>query len=288
MGTNGRAQGRRVMPVALLVIAAIVTAGSLAVTRSPGSNVSYSTALDAQRPGSDVIYGAPVPIGNGTARVYIDSRDGEPVEVGVVLSERALEGLPTHHSAGGVSLPDGHPMFEKILEMPAGNPTPYQYVALGWNPGGHEPPGVYDVPHFDFHFYTTPLDARRDIDPARPEYEVEAARHPAPEYVPAGYASIPDAVVPFMGAHWIDPRSPELNGEVFTRTFLYGSWNGEIIFAEPMITRAYLRTRPDVTQDIPVAARHATPGWYPASYRVRWIEAKHEYRVALGDFAWRN
>jgi hypothetical protein len=31
-------------------------------------------------------------------------------------------------------------------------------VGLNWNPHGHIPPGVYDLPHFDFHFYIEPIE----------------------------------------------------------------------------------------------------------------------------------
>jgi len=252
--------------------AAVVVAGSVAATRGD----------------SRVVYGPMVELGNGTARVYVDIENGAPVEVGVMLTEEALEGLPNHHSEGGVTMPDGHRMFEQILQMPADNPTPYQYVALGWNPGGHEPPGIYDRPHFDFHFYTADFDQRSAMDPSRAEYAAEAVRLPEAEYVPAGYVNPPGTIVPFMGNHWVDPRSPELNGEEFTSTFLYGSWDGAVIFAEPMITRSFLLTRPDMRQEVPVAARHAQPGWYPASYRVQWIDSLRMYRISLRDFEWRD
>ena len=84
-----------------------------------------------------------------------------------------------------------------------------------------------------------------------------------------------------MGAHWVDPKSPELNGELFTRTFLYGSWDGRMIFAEPMVTKAFMETKPDFRAPIPAPARYAAPGHYPTEYRVYWNEAAKEYRVAL-------
>ena len=30
---------------------------------------------------------------------------------------------------------------------------PFKWVLLNWTPHGHIPPGVYDTPHFDVHFY---------------------------------------------------------------------------------------------------------------------------------------
>jgi hypothetical protein len=255
-----------------LTFAALVAAGSLMATRDGGNAI---------------VYGPATSIGEGAARVYIQLENGVPRELGVVLTESALNGLQHQHSPGGFDFPDGHRMFEKILELPEENPTPYRYVALGWNPGGHEPPGIYDQPHFDFHFYNAPFAQRQQMDPARAEFDAEAAKAPAPELVPTGYVQTPGAVA-FMGAHWIDPTSPELNGAAFTRTFIYGTWDGAVIFAEPMITRDYLLSRPDSTFEVPVASAHAEPGYYPSRYRIRWVESLKEYHVALTGFEWRN
>ena len=197
--------------------------------------VAAGTSISA--PTNGVEYGGAVPMGDGTARVYIELRDGVPVELGVALSEEAMNGLPTHHTPGGIELEPGHMMFFSTPAMPATNPTPYEHVFLGWNPGGHEPPGVYDVPHFDFHFYTTSNESRvaidRSVDPA---FDEKAARHPSGARAPEGYVPIPGGV-PLMGTHWVDPTTPELNGQPFTTTFIFGSWDGELTFTEPMITR---------------------------------------------------
>jgi hypothetical protein len=48
-----------------------------------------------------------------------------------------------------------------------------------------------------------------------------------------------------MGAHWADLLSPEFSGSPFTKTFILGTYDGKVIFWEPMITRAYLLTQPD-------------------------------------------
>lgn len=233
-------------------------------------------------------YGEAVALGEGTVRSYVLIEDGAPVEVGVALSEAALAGLPGHGGPGAIPMPDGNSTYEFELQLPATNPTPFQHVTVDWNPGGHEPPGIYDSPHFDVHFYTISSEARRTIHPGDPQFGEKAARHPSAEYVPSGYAALVPDAVPMMGLHWFDPASPELNGSEFTRTFIYGSWDGQMIFLEPMITRAFLETKPDFTAPIPVAAQHAVPGYYPGRYSVRWDEASREYRIALGDLARRN
>ena len=235
-------------------------------------------------PGMHRQYGTPVKVGNGMARAYVvlDAKSGQaPAEIGIALDEKALDGLPAdalEHS------------FD--LELPAQAPAPYRFAELDWNPQGHVPPGVYDVPHFDFHFYIIPQSARDAIDPSDPQFAAKASNLPTGSYVPPFYIvpGPPAAVaVPHMGVHWLDVRSPELQAllgnpagyQPFTKTFIYGSWDGQFIFLEPMVTRAYLLSHPDVTSPISVPAQYAQSGWYPSSYRVTYDAQAKEYRVAL-------
>lgn len=49
------------------------------------------------------------------------------------------------------------------------------------------------------------------------------------------------------------------------------------IFAEPMITKAFLETKPSYRRAMPTPQE----GYDPGSYRVYWRESAKEYRVAL-------
>ena len=226
------------------------------------------------------LYGPAAPLGHGTVRAYIEMEGNVPVEVGVALSRAALHGLPGPHDPGGVEIEPHHFSFERVLELPAENPTPYRHVTVNWNPGGHEPPGIYDTAHFDFHFNMITDAERRAISREDPEFDAKAVRFPTEDRMPAGYVAIPGAV-PMMGAHWVDPTSPELNGEPFTRTFIFGTWDGKLVFAEPMIARAFLESRPDFEAELPLPREVAEAGYYPSRYAVRWNEAAQEYRVSL-------
>ena len=86
-----------------------------------------------------------------------------------------------------------------------------------------------------------------------------------------------------MGLHWHDSTAVEYHGQPFTRTYIEGSWNGEFIFAEPMVAVAYLLTRPDTVVPVPSPAQHSIAGYYPAAYRVSWNEASNEWRVGLAQ-----
>jgi hypothetical protein len=254
--------------------------------------------------------GAPQKVGKGTVRTYVlvDSTNA-PVEVGVALSEGAMEGLPAptpmQHTMDGVEHVDMHTW---VLDLPAKNPTPYKFVTFGWNPQGHEPPGVWNTPHFDFHFYTVSDSVRRSIVPTHPQFAEKAAKYPAKESVAPFYLDAATAAkrtaaemtVPEMGTHWFDVRTPEVQAVAgkpeayrpFTTTYIYGSWDGEFIFAEPMITRSYLLGKRaakdaaarDTLMAVP-SAGFTQPGRYPQAYRITWDEKAREYRIALTHFA---
>ncbi|MEZ0336255.1 MAG: DUF5602 domain-containing protein [Gemmatimonadales bacterium] len=248
----------------------------------------------AGTPSSTRQYGTPVELGNGRARVYVvrDAQTGHPTEVGVALDEAALVGLPEGGNLGG----GGHEHYNSyILELPARHGTPYQFVELDWNPKGHG--GPYVAPHFDFHFYRISVAERNAIDPSDPRYADRAANLPAKEEMPAGYAAhhalmgiTPvQAVVPRMGLHWIDLSSPELppRNKPFTATFIVGSWDGRVIFDEPMITRAFILSQRDVPGasdsiiPVPSSQKYTPAGFYMTGYRASWDPAAKEFRIAL-------
>lgn len=244
--------------------------------------VAACMATAGSADGDGLVYGSAVQVGSGSAKSYVILEDGTPAEFGVALSESALTSLPP--------VDEAHPHgYEYLLPLPAWNPTPYKLLELNWNPAGHEPPGLYDAPHFDFHFYTITEAERNAIHPTDPSFQAKAERFPTAEFISAGYFTPPPvAAAPRMGVHWIHPASPELNGQPFTKTFIYGTWDGKVIFAEPMITKAFLDTKPDVETSIPVAQRHDPAGLYPGAYRVYWDQGTREYRIALSDFAQRQ
>jgi hypothetical protein len=248
-----------------------------------GLRASPSGDAVARVGGDGTFYGTSQSLGDGTARTYVEVRGGEPVEIGVALSAGALDNLPPMHP--GHTDPHAS-MVAYLLDLPAqAARTPFRFVELDWNPGGHEPPGIYDQPHFDFHFYTTGKEVREAIDPADPLFQKKTENVPAPGFMAAGYVAPMLVAVPKMGLHWIDPTSPELNGQKFTRTFIYGSWDGEVIFWEPMVTREFILSRPNFQVDVVQPERVAAPGFYPKGYAVRWDAERGEYRIALTGLA---
>ncbi|WP_224995801.1 DUF5602 domain-containing protein [Cesiribacter sp. SM1] len=215
---------------------------------------------------STTYYGPAVPVGGGVARVRAEiSKNGEPLSIGVVLSDKAVTNLP-------------HEMTEYVLQLPKkARLTPFDHFTLDWNPHGHEPDHIYTHPHFDMHFYTISQDERASIgfnDPL-------AENLPDPQYMPASYIALPGSI-PMMGKHWVDPASPELNGADFTQTFLWGSYNKKVIFLEPMITLDYLLSKPNKNFELQQPAAYQQSGkYYPTSYSIRYDEKRKEHAIDL-------
>lgn len=226
-------------------------------------------------------YGPQVEMGEGKARSFITTSDkGIPREMGIELTADALKGLPTDpkdFAAAFFPLPLHH----KAKEL-----TAFDHIGINWNVHGHEPEHVYDVPHFDFHFYKITLDEQLAIPP----YEIAPAGFdnlPAPEYMPAQYVA-GDGGVPQMGKHWVDVLSPELNGAPFTYTMIYGSYAGKTTFVEPMITMAIIQS--GATYHIPYRQPQTfSPAnkYYPTQYNIYMNTETRKHYITLTHFEWR-
>jgi hypothetical protein len=247
-----------------------------------------------------VVHGRAETIGAGTVRSFVRlDPKGVPLAIGVTLSAGALEQLPqapntvsrcfdldgngkhTHHECIGDQ--------ERILDVPLDSSSglPFRWITVNWNAAGH--PAPYNRPHFDFHFYAVERGLVESITPGRCGELVDcghfkrASRPVPPQYLPSGHIDV-GAVVPRMGNHLLDSQSPEIKDSLpFTRTFIYGAYEGELIFWEPMITLDVLKKMSDACFEIrqPDAFRHA--GYYPTQYCVR-QERKGGRTVSLERF----
>lgn len=222
--------------------------------------------------------GVPVPIGQGNAHVVVHtSSAGRPASVAVVLTENALKGLPTT-----LNKKNSEGSWEYSLPMPSSGPkTGYTEVMIDWNPHGHPPPHIYTVPHFDFHFYgidaatVERISFKGPTDPA-----TNVSNH---KLIPAAYKVVAETAVNRMGVHAIDTTAPEFHGKPFTATFIYGYYKGQLIFLEPMVTRAFLLTKPNFSGPVRVPAEFSRSGYYPTSYSVRYDGGRHAYVIEIAD-----
>lgn len=201
---------------------------------------------------------------------------GLPIlEVGFELPLAAVEAAPTSgdkHETVRLGFPEGVKTWTGI-----------DHLDLDFNAGGHPPPGVYNVPHFDMHFYTITAAEQDAIDCADKTM-------PAADRVPQGFMVIPpDAPMceAKMGFHAPDLSAPELQPSPapFTRTMVLGYYGGKMNFIEPMATRAFLLEKKDFTLAIGKPAKLGRKAWYPSTCTGKFDATKNAWSISLSGFA---
>lgn len=268
--------------------------------------VSGCASMNAEAPGARAL-GWTIPYGKGTATTYAEfERDGRPKAIGVAWSAGAFDGLPDGSDMHHCAAPDGAtgqqpkciPTFEHVLPLPDAvarrADVPFKWVLLNWNPHGHIPPGVYDVPHFDVHFEMVPIAEIFAIESGTcgPEGvrcdQFAIGKKPVPSnYVPADFRDV-DAVVPAMGNHLIDLTGPEFAKQPFTHSFIYGVYDGKVIFYEQMVSRAFLLGKPDGCTPIKSPRAVAVSGYYPTLTCQRHDARTGESMASLEHFVHRE
>ena len=247
---------------------------ALSVTALAGVILGCSDSTPPDKSGT--FFGPVTAMADGTARAYVTlDGSGAPTDLGVALTETTFSGLPGASTEFVVALP------------PQALATPFKHAVINWAPLGHGPSGtVYTVPHFDVHFYTITQAEREGIVLGDSTLAAKMVRRPGAELVPAGYVA--GVASPRMGMHWNDPTAPESNGQPFTYTFIYGSYDGAFIFGEPMVTKAYLETkRAAVVTPLKLPAQYAARGYQATSYTVGYDASAKEYRLALSGLVQR-
>jgi hypothetical protein len=222
--------------------------------------------------------GKAVRIGQGEAHTVVRTGPkGELSAIGIVMTAGTLEGLPTAPAGG-------HAVFPYLLPMPTTGPrTVVDHVVVDWEAAGHPPPGVYDVPHFDFHFYLVSRDEVMKVRFDGPDDSAAPAQQPPAERMPPGYVLPPGTAVPQMGVHAINPSAAEFQKQAFTATFIYGYYNKHLTFIEPMASLAYLKSKPAFSAPVPRPSAYSKPGAYPSTYRITYDAARKAYEIMLED-----
>jgi hypothetical protein len=265
-----------------------------------------SSAAVAAEP--KVIATKPQKVGNGWARTYVAlDANGSALALGASMDKDALEGLPKEpdltsrcfdkNGNGKMEMDECIGDYNFTFAIPEGEAAkavaPFKWVALNWNPHGHPPPAPppWAVPHFDFHFYIQEREAVKMLRPGSCGELIDCedfkkATKPVPaKYIHPDHINV-DAAVPDMGNHLINSKSPELakGGPEFTHTFIFGAYDGQITFLEPMITRAYLASNPSMCAPIKQPQAWEVAGAYPTKYCIRYLDRVGRYTVSLEGF----
>jgi hypothetical protein len=133
-----------------------------------------------------------------------------------------------------------------------GAAPPFNYVEVDWNTEGEPrgPNGSFISPHFDFHFYMQPradIDHHltcistngRTCDDFATSYDQMQLFQDLPDsqYVPVSYRADTGSAIPEMGLHLLDASFDYTVENVnHTPTLIYGTFDGQVIFAEASVT----------------------------------------------------
>jgi len=217
-----------------------------------------------------IAYGDTMALGGGIIYTWVEvDPENAPLKIGIAVSEAAVE-----DPEQGVYSID----FPRVA-----SDSLFIHAATWYEPMGHPPLEWWGVPHFDFHFYMIPeeerlaIPAEFDTTEIPDEFMPEDYIHPAPDHF-----SIPE-----MGVHFVDSLAAELHGEPFTESLIYGFYQGEMIFIEPMITNEYLLTYPADTIAIKQPQAYQRSGYYPMTYLITYNDELEVFDIVLTDFEYR-
>jgi hypothetical protein len=256
--------------------------------------------------GPERVTGWRAQLGKGDVTSFAELQpSGAPKTVGIALSGAALASLPPEPS-------DQHHCFDRdgdgmtshtiecahthefVIPLPDAvsqrEDVPFKWVLLNWNMHGHTPPGIYDVPHFDVHFYMVPIEDVFAIHdgPCGPEMvncdQFAIAKLPLPDEMMHPDFQDVDAVAPAMGNHLIDVAGHEFHGMPFTMSWIYGVYSGRVTFYEQMVALDFLQSRPNACQPIKSPPSVAVSGYYPTQRCVKYDAATDAYVVSLDGF----
>lgn len=231
----------------------------------------------------NTFYGPVVQMGEGHVRSWANiGHDDIPMAIGIEFTAGVLNQHHEHNPGQAshdhdVLLPLHHKAKEKM---------PFDHLTMGFMVAGHPPPGIYSVPHFDFHFYKMPLAERLAI-PAYPLAQSAFNNNPPTGFLPILYVKAPAGEAQ-MGAHWMDVTSPEFNGQPFSHTFVYGSYDGRVNFLEPMASLSFLESGATVHKAIRQPQLFdPSNNYYPTRYNIWKNAANNRHYIALDEMMWR-
>ncbi|MWV40589.1 hypothetical protein [Natrialba sp. INN-245] len=242
----------------------------------------------------DTHWGESVAVDGGEVRTYATTnRADELSSLGVHVDGNALEAFDEDES-------------HFRLNFPTVDTRQFEFLGFDYTPSGHPPEEIYDVPHFDIHFYMV---GEREIENISggplgemplPFLGIAAYDIPDDQF-PEGYEfEQVRFIVTEMGEHLLDATAPEFHGDNFAHTYVYGAYDpsidpenpddttsmplgpegedvdvpvygtgseGEITFVEPMITTEFLRE--DLSEAVSVEVATPETGDYPTAYAIK-------------------
>ncbi|NDP26705.1 MAG: hypothetical protein GZ087_04660 [Flavobacterium sp.] len=276
----------------------IIVLGSLFLLFSCSQDEKVTTDLQESTPSSftakmssnkfNVFKGPEVTLGYGKVRSWIimNKKNGHPREIGIEITPKAFKNLMPENNSKTVP-PNGSTIVVP-LHPKASHLTPFDHIGINWNPNGHQPAGVFDVPHFDFHFYMISVEEQMAIPEWSPVTDAAFNLYPPMGFMPADYGTPPGPATaePQMGKHW----APNNLGAYlpFSKIMVYGSYNGQFIFVEPMVTLDYLLSKTDFSMNYSQPEHFVKAGNYPTKYNIYHDALTGNTYITLSEFVARK
>ncbi|SMO42244.1 hypothetical protein [Gracilimonas mengyeensis] len=274
------------------------------------AGVIACTKIKANETETKSLKGAVVAMGEGTLETFGEiDKDGNPLKIGVSFSKEALDSPPTtlsdgnrcfdHDNSGSIDTDtECMPWHERVIPLPAtitrNVDMPFKWALVNWNLEGHIPDGIWNEPHFDVHFYIAPIEKIFGLQrgDCGPEFlrcdQYEIATKPVPDHLMhPDYINV-GAAAPAMGNHLVDTTAAEFSGTPFTRSWIYGVYDAEVIFYEEMLAQSYMQTLPNDCFPIKTTPEVALSGYYPETVCTRHDESSGGVAVSLEDFVYRT
>ena len=215
-----------------------------------------------------ILAGESKSFGMGVVTSIIETDENDiAIAVGVVLTSTALEGLDTTNLSVTLRMP------QTIAS------TQFDHIVVEWNPKGHSPKEIYDIPHFDFRFYLINEAEQNNISGIGAD-SIKMYKPPDSQFVPKDHKMIPNSGTPKIGVRFYDTTSTELKVP-FDKTLVYDFYNGKMVSIEPMVTKSFLETKTIFVGDIKQPEKFQLPGFYPLNYNIKFTGSQSKYTVTL-------
>jgi hypothetical protein len=222
-------------------------------------------------------FGQSLPFSGDSIRSWIKTDvNGNPSSIGVTFKQSAFVSLESQSDT----------MFVMSLPFLALGPDafgilapPFDHIEVDWSKNGDPKPSVYDVAHFDVHFFVVSEGAQNAVMAGSDSLTTGMDT----KYLPSGYMLDMNAEA-MMGVHAMDTTGKEFHNQPFDHTLMYGFYQGNLYFMEPMVAKTYLDSKTNFSADIRQPQAFKKSGWYPTKYNIGFDGTSNTYTISIDNF----
>ncbi len=266
-----------------------------------GSILLSSCATSKNVNSVETLYGPKMKLGEGYVKSYGVVEAKKVKEVGVIISEKSLLGLPQNCGKDKPSIgarwiicqaQDENELGQMndtmvlTLDMPrnVSKLAGIKKLDFSWLPYGHAPKGIWDKPQFDIHFpFVRPLGGNNS--------ELFYSPKTSPDQLPDGFIVLPKSGFEWNTSalkghsHAADPgTSPEFKGGKFEGNFLYLTYNGKAIGYEAYVSKSLLDNKGSFSKSLGTPESSYGSSIAPSSLSISYNKENNEFKVTLSDY----